>query len=325
MRFRVHARPRIHTGLVDLAGVSARNFCGVGFSISGPPTSWRSEDSNYTRLNGISHLDDFALNDIHKVIHNLRARSVDGFLATLESGPPQHIGLGTKTSLLLSLIVAINALKGLNLSNVDIQQISGRGGASGVGVNLFFCGGVIWDGGHASTETFKFLPSSAGSMTDVPPLLARWPFPDNWTVGLILPDDSTFSGERELSFFETATPIPADQALLTMSAVYHGVIPAFAMADLASLKRALEAVHSTGLKYKELHAQTGRTINAFNEIQSIPRVAVGLSSLGPLIYCIFEKRDLECRTALEALCVRKSARFLGVFSGCNSGFEVHEA
>jgi beta-ribofuranosylaminobenzene 5'-phosphate synthase len=325
MRFRIHARPRIHTGLIDLAGTSDRSFCGVGFSITGPPTTWHVEEAEDIRINGTAHLDRLALNDIEKVVASLRAMSPNGFLATLESCPPQHVGLGAKTSLLLSLIAAISRLKKLPLSNVEIQRISGRGGASGVGINLFFCGGIIWDGGHPVMKNLAFAPSSTANVIEPPPQIARWPFPDRWIVGLVLPDSPTFSGVKESSFFEQKTPLLTDQVLLTMSAVYHGVIPAFAMADLDLLKRALERVHSTGLKREELHAQTEKTIAIFRRLQSLPRVAIGLSSLGPLIYCIFDRSDIESREALENLTLQTEVKLLGVFSGCNSGFEVEEA
>jgi beta-ribofuranosylaminobenzene 5'-phosphate synthase len=325
MRFRVHARPRIHTGLVDLAGVSDRSFCGVGFSISGPITTWHVEEATVTVVKGISQLDSAARVNIDRVVELLNTMSVSGFSATLESSPPQHVGFGTKTSLLLSLITAVSRLKGLCLSNSEIQHISGRGGASGVGTNLFFCGGVVWDGGHAATQDRPFLPSSIANVHEPPPLIARWPFPEHWVIGLVLPDSSVFSGEKEASFFLQNTPLPSEQVLFTMAAVYHGVIPAFAMADLDLLKRALEKVHSTGLKREELDAQTAKTIDAFRNFQSLPRIASGLSSLGPLIYCIFDKSDLQSREALHHLAQQTSVDFLGVFSGHNSGFEVETA
>jgi beta-ribofuranosylaminobenzene 5'-phosphate synthase len=322
MGFRVIARPRIHMGLVDLAGVSARSFCGVGFSISGPSTSWHVENSEDISLSGISHLDDFALDDIRRIVEILRARGVGGFSATLETLPLQHIGLGTKTSLLLSLISAINGLKGLNLSKSQIQQISGRGGASGVGINLFFCGGVVWDGGHPAPKELQFMPSSASKTTQAPPLLARWPFPDHWLVALALPDTETFSGEKELAFFKSKTPISVDQVLQTMSNVYHGIIPAVATADIGLLKIALENVHSVGLKREELKVQSSKTVEALEKMQTLPRVAAGLSSLGPLLYCIFDKRDEESQTLLEAMSRQMGTEYLGAFSGCNTGFTV---
>jgi beta-ribofuranosylaminobenzene 5'-phosphate synthase len=286
---------------------------------------WLVETSQQVQLNGISHLDESARQDINKIVNALRARFRGGFSATLEMGPHQHIGLGTKTSLLLSLIAAIAKLKKLTLSNLEIQKLSGRGGASGVGINLFFCGGVVWDGGHPVAEGLSFSPSSVSAATETPPLIARWTFPHQWLVGLILPDRATFYGEKELAFFKAATPIAADQTLKTMSAVYHGLIPAFALADIGLLKKSLQEIHSVGFKQKEVHAQTGRTIKALETLQSLTRVAVGMSSLGPLLYCIFQKDDLESRTELETLSRKIGADFLGAFSGCNRGFEVQLA
>jgi beta-ribofuranosylaminobenzene 5'-phosphate synthase len=325
MRLRIITRPRIHTGLVDLAGVSARSFCGVGFSISGPPTAWVVEDSQEVSFSGISHLDGLALEDIDRIARTLKTQFHGGFSAKLEESPHQHVGLGTKTSLLLALITAVGKVKGLDLSESQIQRMSGRGGASGVGINLFFCGGVVWDGGHAATEDMRFLPSGASVVTKVPPLLARWAFPNRWLVGLVLPTCSTFSGERELEFFSETAPIPADQALETMSAVYHGVIPAFVTADITLLKHSLGKLHTVGFKKEELRAQTRSTIEAFHRIQSLSRVAVGLSSLGPLLYCIFDKRDFESRDMLESMSLGIGAKLLGIFSGFNSGFEVNPA
>jgi hypothetical protein len=59
-------------------------------------------------LIGISELDDVAVEDVKRIVEVLRARGAGGFTATLEAIPLQHVGLGTKTSLLLSLIVAID-------------------------------------------------------------------------------------------------------------------------------------------------------------------------------------------------------------------------
>jgi predicted sugar kinase len=73
-------------GLVDLAGVSARSFCGVGFSISGPLTSWRVVNSPGISLTGISELDDVAAEDVKRIVEVLRARGAGGFTATLAAG-----------------------------------------------------------------------------------------------------------------------------------------------------------------------------------------------------------------------------------------------
>lgn len=322
MRIRVVARPRIHICLIDLAGISPRSFCGVGFSISDPLTSWRVEDSKRTNIRATSHLDPAARDDIERIVEHIRQQAGGGFTATLEKNPPQHAGFGAKTSLLLSLVAGIDKLKGLHLSTDDMRRISGRGGASGVGSNLFFSGGIVWDGGHSTDVGTPFRPSSASTNHAPPPALGRWPFPSQWAVGLILPESQSFSGADELSFFEEKTPIPSNQVLDTMCWVYHGVIPAFALCDIWLLKKALQTIHTIGLKREELLVQSIRTQDAFQELQKMPKIAVGLSSLGPLLYCIFDRQDPNA----QDLIIRKSrelgAQYLGSFTGWNSGFEI---
>ncbi|MCG2642620.1 hypothetical protein L6637_22665 [Bradyrhizobium sp. WYCCWR 12774] len=308
-------------GLVDLAGVSARSFCGIGFSLSGPPTIWRVEDASTVSLTGVSHLDKFAFDEINKTAKNLADRAKGGFSAHLECSPPQHVGFGTKTSLLLSLITAVDRLKRMNLTNDQIKKLSGRGGASGVGVSLFFTGGVIWDGGHAKQPGLRFSPSSVSAPVETPPVLARWLFPESWLVGLIIPDETTFHGVQEVSFFQEKTPIPDEQALLTMSSLYHGVVPAFATADIQLMKLSLDEIHTVGFKCEELRAQSNRTKDAFRKLQALPSIAVGMSSLGPLIYCIFH-RDTNGERLLEETSNKLGLSYLGTFPGCNVGFGV---
>ena len=101
-----------------------------------------------------------------------------------------------------------------------------------------------------------------------------------------------------------------------------GVIPALVTSNVALLKDAFEEIHLTGLKRRELLAQSPKTIRAMNELRKLPRVAVGLSSLGPLIYGIFDKNDDISQTQFEQTTNAIGANYLGSFSGHNSGFKV---
>lgn len=308
-------------GLIDLAGVSARTFCGLGFSISGPPTIWRVEDASITSLSGIAHLDKSAFRELNEMAEHLGARAKGGFSAHLECSPSQHVGFGTKTSLLLSLIAGIDRLKEMNLTDNQIKILSARGGTSGVGINLFFTGGVVWDGGHPKQSSLQFTPSSVRAPVEPPPMLARWPFPECWSVALIIPDMTTFSGDLEVDFFQATAPLPDDQVLLTMSSVYHGAVPAFVTADIQLMKTSLEDIHRRGFKCQELRAQSDKTKAAFCKLQDLPGIAVGMSSLGPLIYCIFH-RDTDGQSVLERMSDELDLNYLGTFSGCNTGFKV---
>jgi beta-ribofuranosylaminobenzene 5'-phosphate synthase len=322
MAIRVSANSRIHVGLIDLAGISERAFCGVGFSISDPRTRWNVRESEVTSIRGTSHLDAAAQSDLEEALVALQKCGGVGFRAVLEESPPQHVGLGSKTSLLLSFITAVSHLKELNLSSLQIQKMSGRGGASGVGINLFFHGGIIWDGGHPKQRNRKFAPSGASQTEKPPPILARWLFPDDWLIGLVRPDGPTFSGAAEETFFTEKTPLSQQDAFQTMSSVYHGVIPAFVMADLDLLKRSLRDTQSTGLKHQELLVQSPKTMEAMEELGRLPRVAIGLSSLGPLLYGIFSRDDTETRIQFERAVKSVGANYLGAFAGSNQGFSV---
>src|ERR1700757_3766685 len=101
---RVIARPRIHMGLVDLSGASLRSYAGVGFAIDGQFTAWRLEDSAETKIHGIERLDEEAKRDLESLKMRLRPLcSTGGYTATLENVADQHIGLGTKTTLCMTL------------------------------------------------------------------------------------------------------------------------------------------------------------------------------------------------------------------------------
>jgi predicted sugar kinase len=49
---------------------------------------------------------------------------------------------------------------------------------------------------------------------------------------------------------------------------------------------------------------------------------VGLSSLGPLIYGIFDREDTESQMSFEQIARSTGANYLGAFTGNNEGFLV---
>lgn len=319
---RVIARPRIHIGLVDLSGVSLRKYGGVGFALDGPATIWRVQHADSTVLDGTQRLDLNARRDLAQLKGRLDAICHNGcYRATLEQVAEQHIGLGTKTTLSMALIAAVNYLKELALDAGSITSLSGRGGASGVGVNLFFNGGVVWDGGHPRDAGTPFLPSSASHPLDNPPLLARWDFPSNWQIVLMLPSGTSASGEYEQEFFRRNTPIPTIEALETMSLMYHGIIPAIATRDLDTLRRALSELHKVGFKERELKAQSVQVKAMLRYVQGFEGIAVGMSSMGPLLYAIVSKADSASILRLKHVCATHDATFLDVADAWNLGHE----
>ena len=235
---------------------------------------------------------------------------------------PQHVGLGSKTALLMATGLVCNNLAGRPIGETQLLLASGRGGTSGVGVNTVFVGGFVVDGGHATKGEPRYGPSSAERATRVPPALVRLRFPDAWRVHLFLPKGYRYSGEREARFFEQNAPIGVQEVYEVLAAVYHGVVPAIAEADLELLRIAVQDVHRTGFKRRELDGQRREVRDLVRELQDGLKLAAGMSSLGPLVYAIAPAGRELAEEACGA--VFRETEYLGRFCARNAAYELAE-
>lgn len=318
----VIARPRVHIGLADMGHASLRSFGGVGFSLDCEPTIVEFEGCQTVEIGGAEALDTRAQLELLELIERLKsARKNVGFKATIRRAPRQHVGLGSKTSLALSIIAGANAINDLGFSTDEMQQLSGRGAASGVGLHAFFQGGLVWDAGHRFTPGMHLSPSSAKIATDIPPLLARLPFPTMWRVALLLPDEPTMSGDDEATFFSQNAPVPKSEALETMSILYHGVLPSFMLTDYDALSSALRSLHHVGFKMRELQRCSARTQSCLMALFD-HGLAAGMSSVGPLLYIILPSSDRERLDQVRSVGSDFDIPILSMASGWNTGYEV---
>jgi beta-ribofuranosylaminobenzene 5'-phosphate synthase len=316
------ARPRLHLSLADMGYVSSRVFGGIGFAVDAPPTVFQFEQAECVELHGLDALDDEGRNDLFQVAERLKFTQLNcGFRAFLVSAPPQHVGFGSKTSLALSLLAGVNILCACGWSVEEMQRLSGRGGASGIGIHTFFHGGVIWDAGHSLTGAKQLLPSGFAPASELPPLMLRYNFPEPWRVALILPDEKPMSGEEEVHFFSNNAPIPSGEALSTMAALYHGVLPAFLSTDYVALATALREIHNIGFKQRELRRCSVETRTCVGKLFE-QGFAAGLSSVGPLIYAIIPKSDDSSLVRVKRISEHMSIRMFAVAEGWNSGYEI---
>lgn len=88
---------------------------------------------------------------------------------SIQEMPPQHCGLGSKTSLLLSVVKLAFIINDIPVTPEEIVYFSGRGGTSGIGINTFFSGGIITDSGHDEDSPRNFAPSSSRSQNEKKP------------------------------------------------------------------------------------------------------------------------------------------------------------
>lgn len=315
----VVAYPRLHMTLIDLAGTTYRTYGGVGFFADKPRTVVRSSPHDKFELRAGGIVDATVLADVEAHLSAIKASlPAAGAQIEIVQMPPSHCGFGSKTSLLMATLSAIFKMVGLKVPPRELVELSGRGGTSGVGINGFFTGGFVFDGGHQRAAAASFLPSRARLRFRPPPLTARLPAPEAWSLILLHVPGKRLEGQQEVEFFERNTPIPVGEVHEVLALVYHGVLPAVAEANHELLALAVKGIQKTGFKKREIENQGDDVRAALEHLNSTPRVAAGLSSLGPLIYIILA--DTDPALVAETLGI---SRIYGNPSGpipfCNSG------
>jgi beta-ribofuranosylaminobenzene 5'-phosphate synthase len=317
--------PRIHVCLLDLAGATGRKNGGAGFTLDGLSTIIKVGKVPLTTVTVVGN-DEELSEAIKGLLERLR-QSVDEKLTfSLEIIPPPalHVGLGSKTAVLLGILEGLTQTFGLQLSPSRLQALSGRGGTSGIGINTFFSGGFVVDGGHPQDGSRDFLPSSArGNGFPIPPVMMRADIPSHWRFHLFVPPKGLkWFGRDETAFFKANTPLPASEVFESIALVYHSIVPAVMQGDLKLLNAGIRGVSNVAFKRREIHAQSREVKDLIATLSAYPGSAVGMSSMGPLIYAITSSVDCDFEAHVKHLMEHADCGYLGTFAGRNRGFEV---
>jgi beta-RFAP synthase len=165
-----------------------------------------------------------------------RALVLDGsYHAEIETAVPAHAGLGSGTQLALAVAAALRRLHDLPPDPERDAMRLGRGQRSGIGFATFQSGGLVVDGGR-------------GAATQVPPLISRIAFPEDWRVIVLLdPTRQGMHGTEEVVAFARLPEFPAADAAHLCRLVMMQALPAAAESDLATF----------GAAIKELQARIG--------------------------------------------------------------------
>jgi len=316
----VRGYPRLHFGLADLGRATARAYGGSGVSLDGLSVDVEARISRRHSLIGFDRLSDRAKDEVSAAVRRLEAElpGEPAFQLTLLSDLREHVGLGSKTALVLAALQASVLAAGATVNRRRLQMLSHRGGASGVGVHAFFLGGLVVDAGHPQRDVEQLVPSAARAPADVPRLIGRFDFPEDWRIRLALPAGARLSGRSEIEFFERATPIPSSEVFETIAILHHGILPAVVEADFEALHKSLTALQLCGFKGREVAAQPPAVRALLERCQAIG--PAGLSSLGPLVFAVVGSRAQE--EALDDIVAQSDAADLGTWSVRDRGFEV---
>ena len=116
------------------------------------------------------------------------------------------------------------------MSDVSVEELArwtGRGRRSGIGLHGFEHGGLIVDGGRRDEA-------------DIPPLLARLPFPEDWSILVVRPPgESGLHGPDENRAFANLPPITQDVTDALCRLVLLEILPAVIERDLPAFGAAL--------------------------------------------------------------------------------------
>jgi beta-ribofuranosylaminobenzene 5'-phosphate synthase len=322
----VVAYPRLHLGLLDCGLTTSRRFGGLGFAVQGMPLTLSVRAGRpgpvVPQLAGLfDTLDEQACRDVYAALDRLGdVATLPSLTLTLESSPPQHVGLGTKTTLLLAALRGACAAACVRITPAALRRLSGRGGASGVGSATFFRGGFVVDAGHPRTDGHGLRPSGALRPDRVPTVSLRTAMPSRWRVTLALSGAKGLSGAEEVEFFEKYTPIADEEVRRAITLAYHEVVPAVLERDLTALSEALTALQSVGFKRHEIEAQPAATRELLSRLQATPGVAAGMSSMGPMVFAVHAG---DAAAAVAGHVRDVDGTLFGPFPVRNRGYDLH--
>ncbi len=287
----IKSSARLHMGFFDLHGGLGRKFGSIGLSLEAPSLALTASSSEKLHISGASS--ERAL----MIVEQLKARLnlKDEFSINIQQHIPEHAGLGSGTQLALMVGTAISQLYHLNLTTAEIAALTGRGNRSGIGIAAFDFGGLLIDGGRSLKKR-------------VPPLLARYVFPEAWRVLLIL--DSTqpgIHGEEEQDAFSNLPVFSENLAAHLCRCVLMQAMPAIVEQDLTAFGNGIQALQAHVGDYFA-PAQGGRYASrqvgtVLEYLESAGVACFGQSSWGPTGFAVFED-EVSANAMLQQLKVQ---------------------
>ena len=296
MSITVEAPARAHLGLLQLSSEYSVKFMGIGFAISQP--SWRLQVS-------ASEIDEVKFEHCYDRLgtHELEKAGIAILenVRRLTGGPPSrilvkkaiptHLGLGAKTSFLCAVIAAVSTLSDRN-DWESLIPFTGRGGTSGIGVNIARTGGFVLDAGHRDNGADQVIgPSSSRSGHPPAKLVSQWSLPE-WPILIAtLTKAPRIFGSRERQIFKSAYPIGRDEIDRLAALVLFEIIPAVTAGDKEWFMEGLKKFQYIGFKMYEWRRQDARVHSIRDAAYKSGARCVALSSMGPAVLILGDYLD----------------------------------
>ena len=289
----IHSTARLHMGFFDLHGGLGRKFGSIGLSLASPSIELSATRADKMLVTGFSSN---RAEDIAKII--LTKLNLSGSIdLNIKQNIPEHSGLGSGTQLALAIGSAISKLYDLNLTTPQIAVLTGRGGRSGIGIAAFDLGGLLIDGGRVSSMLNPAENGARENKNNVPPLLARYDFPEEWQILLIFDNKQPgIHGEEELAAFKTLPKFPENLAAHLCRSVLMQAMPSIVEKDLSSFGQSIRELQMHVGDYFA-PAQGGRYASKYvgavlQHLECLGVACYGQSSWGPTGFAVFENAEI---------------------------------
>ncbi|AEH61803.1 beta-ribofuranosylaminobenzene 5'-phosphate synthase family [Methanosalsum zhilinae DSM 4017] len=290
---RITSPSRLHLGLIDLNAEFGRVDGGAGITLDYPCIRIVAEKSDTLEVHDGSHLKNKMKQAADSV---LKGRG--GICIHVEEDVLSHVGLGSGTQAALCAAMAACRLYGLEYTVRELAEMAGRGGTSGIGVAGFEHGGFIVDAGHRFSRKKSFSPSAA-SREPPAPVIFRHDFPD-WDIILAIPRIKGAHDKEEMNIFSRECPIPLAEVQAVSHTILMQMIPAIMEKDIEAFGRAVNHLQTTGFKKREIAIQSPVVSELMETMIEHGAEGAGMSSFGPAVYAISDRRTNSERIAKKA-------------------------
>lgn len=283
----VQSSGRLHMGFFDLNGNLGRKFGSLGLSLDAPNLIISARAAAALEIIGEQTVPAETIARAYDIAQQLIAKLKvpAAMVLNIKQHIPEHAGLGSGTQLALAIGTALSEVYGLHLTTAEIAVLSGRGGRSGIGIAAFDYGGLLIDGGRVSRSPVR--------EPHVPPLLARYDFPQDWRILLIFDTNQPgIHGVQESAAFSQLPEFSEALAAHLCRHVLMQAMPALVEHDLAAFGGAIRKLQMHVGDYFA-PAQGGRYASRLvgEVLQYLEKTGVacfGQSSWGPTGFAVFE-------------------------------------
>ncbi|MEM1983553.1 MAG: hypothetical protein QW596_01960 [Sulfolobales archaeon] len=282
---------RLHLGFYRLYD-HPYMYGSIGISIEEPHISVLVRSSQSLRIKCSTKVCEDLIASVAKSLNAMDADiEVGGFLS-------HHVGLGSRTRVLLTAYVALTNYLGVEINPTAIAKLLGKK-ISGVGIYSFFYGNLVVDSG---------LRMNDDSIT-YPKLLHIYEVPDNWYLIIVMPEGFRgLSEEEEYNIIKNVESFPKQDLLYKE---FVSLLTSLSLGDFNNFTKALSNMQRLIGEYFSKYQGGLFAHDADTElVKYLEREGVrgvGQSSWGPTIYGFVDNyaKALSVRTSVLDYAERK--------------------